>query len=139
MFSKITLIIACCLIFSACFFKGDKKLDIHFSADSSQIELSGIEDANLFQLHKYVADTAFAKTLLNVVVQDDGRELKDRMVTGSLQVQNKVLVFKPHQPFSKGTTYVVQTVLNSSFGKTRDILRADLGHNPKMQEKRLRR
>lgn len=139
MFSKITLIIACCLIFSSCFFKGDKSLEIHFSSDSTKIVFEGIEDANLFQLQQRIADTAFTETLVNVLVEDNGVELKDSVVKGSLIIENKALVFTPHQPFVKGATYVVQTVLNSSFGKTKDILKSDLGHTPKLQERRLER
>lgn len=138
MFSKITLIIACCLIFSSCFFKGDKSLDIRFSSDSTKIELNGIEDANLFQLRKYLTDSTFAETLLRVEAIDQ-EDSADSLIKGSLAIVDKALVFTPHQPFSKGTTYVVQTVLNSSFGKTKDILKADLGHNPKLQEERLQR
>lgn len=139
MFSKITLIIACCLIFSACFFKQSESLDIEFSADSSKIVLKGIEEANLYQLRQHLADAAFTETLINVLVEDNGVELKDSVVKGSLIVENKALIFTPHQPFVKGTTYVVQTVLNSSFGKTKDILKSDLGHTPKLQEKKLER
>lgn len=139
MFSKITLIIACCLIFSSCFFKGDKSLDIRFSSDSTKIELNGIEEANLFQLRKYLADTAFAETLLSVEAADQENQGADSLIKGNLKVVGNTLVFTPHQPFIKGTTYVVQTVLNSSFGKTKDILKSDLGHNPKLQEKSLER
>jgi len=139
MFSKITLIIACCLIFSSCFFSGDKKLDIHFSGDSTKIVLSGIEEANLYQLQKYLSDTAFVETLLNVQAVGQESQEADSLIKGSLEVVDKALVFTPNQPFSKGTTYVVQTVLNSSFGKTKDILKADLGHTPKLQERRLER
>lgn len=139
MFSKITLIIACCLIFSSCFFKGDKSLEIHFSSDSAKIELNGIEDANLFQLRKHLADTAFVETLLSVEAVEQAGQGADSLVKGSLEVVDKTLVFTPHQPFVKGTTYVVQTMLNSSFGTTKDILKSDLGHTPKLQERRLER
>ena len=137
MFSKITLIITCCLIFSSCFFKRDKSLDIHFSSDSTKIVFEGIEDANLFQLRKHLADTTFAETLLSVEAVDQEGQGVDGLVKGSLEVVDKTLVFTPHQPFVKGTTYLVQTVLNSSFGKTKDILKSDLGHTPKLQEKSL--
>ncbi|RWU07574.1 hypothetical protein [Pedobacter chitinilyticus] len=139
MFSKITLIIACCLIFSSCFFKGDKSLDIRFSSDSTKIELNGIEEANLFQLRKHLTDTVFAETLLSVEAVDQENQGADSLIKGNLEVVGNTLVFTPHQPFIKGTTYVVQTVLNSSFGKTKDILKSDLGHNPKLQEKSLER
>jgi len=139
MFSKITLIIACCLIFSACFFKGDKSLDIRFSSDSTKIVLVGIEEANLYQLRQHLADTAFAEALLSVEAVDQESQGADSLIKGSLQVVDKTLVFTPQQPFVKGTTYVVQTVLNSSFGKTKDILKSDLGHNPKLQERKLER
>ncbi|WP_343530714.1 hypothetical protein [Pedobacter sp.] len=123
---------------SSCFFKEDKSLDIRFSSDSTKIVLSGIEDANLFQLRKYLKDTAFAETLLSVEVV--GQENKaDSLIKGNLEVVDKTLVFTPRQPFVKGTAYMVQTVLNSSFGKTKDILQSDLGHKPKLQEERLER
>ncbi len=139
MFSKITLIIACCLIFSSCFFRGDKKLDIRFSSDSTKIVLGGIEEANLYQLQKYLTDTAFAQSLLNVEAVDQEGQGADSLIKGNLTIVDKTLVFTPRQPFTKGTTYLVQTVLNSSFGKTKDILKADLGHTPKLQEKSLER
>ena len=139
MFSKITLIIACCLIFSSCFFKGDKSLDIRFSSDSTKIELNGIEEANIFQLRKHLTDTVFAETLLSVEAVDQENQGADSLIKGNLEVVGNTLVFTPHQPFIKGTTYVVQTVLNSSFGKTKDILKSDLGHNPKLQKKSLER
>jgi len=139
MFSKLTLILACCLVFSSCFFKGNHDLDINFSADSTEIVIKGMEDANLFQLQKHLTDTAFTETLLNVAVEDDEQQLKDSIIEGNLRIQDKALIFTPREPFAKGTTYVVQTVLNSSFGKTKDILKSDLGHTPKLQEKRLKR
>jgi len=139
MFSKITLFAACCLFFTSCSFNRGEDLSITFSADSSKIVFAGIEETNLYQLKQALNNNSINANLVNVVQIDDDFPDKDKDIDGKLSVVGNDLLFTPDSALIKGRKYLIRTVLQSSFGKTSDILKSDLGHNIKWKEKILQR
>lgn len=139
MFSKITLFATCCLFFTSCSFNKEKDLNIAFSSDSSKIVFTGIEEANLFQLKQMLSNNAVNANLVNIVQIDDDFPDNDKDINGKLSVVGSDLFFTPDSAFVRNRKYLIRTVLQSSFGKTSDILKSDLGHNIKWKEKILRR
>lgn len=138
MFNKITFLLCCCFFFSACFLKSDSALQINFSSDSTKIVISGVEEANLYQLKNKLDNDSLSRSLVSVaeLADDTGT---DRIVQGKLMVDKKAVYFLPEQAFRKGRTYAVSTVLNASFATKVDILKSDVGHAVKPQEKILKR
>lgn len=134
MFSKITLLLVCCLIFTSCNSKKDSKFDIHFSTDSSKIIFSGIDEVSIFQAQKNNPDN-----LISVLSIASNNTEQEKLISGQIEIEGQNLIFTPDTPFVKGQSYLVHTILNSSFGKTTDILKSDLGHTVKTHERILKR
>jgi len=134
MFSKIILFLVCCLIFTSCNSKKDSKFDIHFSTDSSKIIFSGIDEVAIFQAQKNNPDN-----LISVFAIASNSAEQEKPISGQIEIEGQNLIFKPDAPFVKGQSYLIRTMLNSSFGKTTDILKSDLGHTIKAHEKILNR
>jgi hypothetical protein len=138
MFNKITFLLCCCLFFSACFSKSENALEINFSTDSTKVVFEGIEQANLYQLKRNLNDS-ISTSLVSVVDLVEAKLGGDKLVAGKLIVDRDVVYFVPEQPFKKGHSYWINTVLNASFATKQDILKSDVGHNVKPQEKILKR
>ena len=135
MFSKLTLIGFCCLIFLSCSSEEQNELKINFSPDSTTIIFSGLDEVNIFRAKEQM--DSLASELISVIeTADDGRE---KPFTGKTIIEGNSLTFVPDTPFVRGRSYIVQTLLNSSFGKTTDVLKADVGRSVKRQEKILER
>lgn len=134
MFSKITLFFVCCLIFTSCNSKKDSKFDIHFSTDSSKIIFSGIDEVAIFQAQKHNPDN-----LISVLTIAGDNTAQEKLISGQIEIKGQHLTFVPDTPFVKGQSYLVRTILNSSFGKTTDVLKSDLGHTVKTYERILKR
>ncbi|RZL39878.1 MAG: hypothetical protein EOP00_27360 [Pedobacter sp.] len=134
MFSKLTLIIACCLFFS-CSSERKASLAINFSPDSTAIIFSGLDEVSLFRA-KEQADS-LSNELFSVI--EMSAESMEKEIVGKTFIKDNTLTFVPDSPLVKGKTYLVQTLLNSSFGKTADILKSDVGRTIKRQEKILER
>lgn len=138
MFSKITLIIVCCLIFIGCS-SHEKTLTIDFTTDSNAIVVSGLDDANLYKAEQLLLTDSLSEALVSVVKLADAENTKEYELKGKLMIKAADLLFYPDTPFTKDHRYMVRTILGSSFGKTKDILKAKLGHDLKVQEQILRR
>jgi hypothetical protein len=130
MFSKLTLIIVCCLIFSSCSSKNE--LEINFSSDSTTILFTGLDEVSLFRAKQQT--DSLAQELVSVFESGENSGV-EKQVAGKIEIKKDTLIFKPKKSFVKDNEYLVQTVLNSSFGKTEDILKADIGKTVKRQEK----
>lgn len=130
MLSKLTLIIVCCLIFSSCSSK--KELEINFSSDSTTILFTGLDEVSLFRAKQQT--DSLAQELVSVFESGENSGV-EKQVAGKIEIKKDTLIFKPKKSFVKDNEYLVQTVLNSSFGKTEDILKADIGKTVKRQEK----
>ncbi len=139
MFNKITFLLCCCLLFSACFSKSDSAININFSSDSSKIVISGVEEANLYQLKNKLDNDSLSHKLVSVTAFAEDASGADELVRGKLTVEKNLVYFSPEQTFKKGYSYAVSTVLNASFATKADILKSDVGHSVKPQEKILER
>lgn len=136
MFSKLTLFIVCCLIFSSCSLKKENELEINFSSDSTTIVFTGLDEVSLFRAKQQT--DSLAQELASVFESGENSGV-EKQVLGKIEIKGDRLIFKPQKPFVKGNEYLVQTVLNSSFGKPEDILKADIGKTVKRREKVLQR
>lgn len=136
MFSKLTLIIACCLFFS-CSSERKASLAINFSADSTAITFSGLDEVSLFRAKEQT--DSLSNELISVIEINEKDVGQEKQINGRLLIKGNSLTFIPETPFIKGNQYLVQTLLNSSFGKTVDILKSDVGRTIKRQEKILER
>lgn len=139
MFNKITVLIYCCFFLSACFSGNDSSFDIDFSADSSKIVISGVEEANLYQLKKNLNNDSLSSKFVTVMEIAANASAADQPLAGKLVVNGNLVYFKPEQAFIKGRNYWVSTVLNTSFATKAAVFKADVGHAVKPQEKILRR
>jgi hypothetical protein len=136
MFSKITLFTLCCLVFGGCFFKNKQELSISFSKDSSGVIISGINEIDSYQLQQQLTIDSLKHLPGLVEIRD---EQIDSLIVGEFFWLNNTLIFSPNTPFVKGSTYVITTVLNSSYGTAKDILIGNLGKQIKGHEEKLRR
>lgn len=137
MFSKLTLILACCLYLLSCSSNEQDSMQIDFSKDSTAIIFSGLDEVSAFRA-KEQADS-IVKELISITEISKAEEGLEKLVGGSINVKGNEITFIPDTPFVKGRSYLVQTLLNSSFGKTTDILKSDMGKTIKRQEKILER
>jgi len=135
MCSKLTLFTLCCLVIS-CSLKKDQKLNIDFSSDRTAIVFTGLDEVSLFRA-KQQADS-LSQELVRVFESDENSG-SEHQVLGKIAFREDTLVFTPQKSFVTGKAYLVQTILNSSFGKTEDILKSDMGKTVKRQEKVLLR
>jgi len=131
MFSKLTLFTLCCLVIS-CSLKKDEKLNIDFSSDRTAIVFTGLDEVSLFRAKQQT--DSLTQELVRVFESDENSGL-EQQVLGKIAFRKDTLVFTPQKPFVKGKAYLVQSLLNSRFGKTEDILKADMGKTVKRQEK----
>ena len=122
----------------------NNKLLIDFSADSSIVQISGMNEKSLAYLKNGLVSTqideAF-KDLVSVVQTPNNDDTVGREVVwkGTLEMSGDTLFFKPENKFVKGQTYLVQTVIGSEFGSGVDLITSDVGDHVKPQEKLLKR
>lgn len=142
MFKKIKLFyVVFCVFLTACTSTKNKPLSIHFSTDSARIIISDIEPAGLFQLKKYMATDSAYQTLVSVLqtpAENDSVSMEMEW-PGKLTVEGDSLLFTPNQPFTKGKNYLVETMINVEFASGKDIVRSEVGHHLKAQQKMLER
>lgn len=139
MFNKITFLLCCCFYLASCFSKSESAIDINFSTDSTKIAFKGIEEANLYQLKQRLANDSLNAGLINVVDLAEDHLGSEKIVAGKIMMDGGVVYFIPKRPFEKGHNYWITTVLNASFATKQDILKSDVGHSVKPQEKILKR
>lgn len=137
MFSKLTLLGICCFVFSSCSSKKEKELAINFSTDSTCILFTGLDEVSLFRI-KEQTDSLLNDLIIISELNEDAAA-QEVAIKGKMLLQNDTLAFIPNTPFVKGKTYFIQTLLNSSFGKTEDVLKADVGKTVKKRERTLKR
>lgn len=113
-----------------------KPLAIGFSADSTAIVVSGIEEKGLLQLKNNLAtDTAYQQlvSVLQTPAEDDSTSMETEW-PGKLSIKGDSLWFVPASPFVKGKNYLVETMLNTQFASGGDIVRSKVGHAVKPQQ-----
>lgn len=137
MFKYIVLfILVCCF---GCSTSNSEPISICFSADSNKILISNIDPAGLYQIKNNIkTDTMYQKlvSVLQTPAEDDSVSMEMDW-PGTLSVAGDSLVFIPNKPFVKGKNYLVETMINSKFASGADILKSDVGHSLKPQQKTL--
>lgn len=124
------------MVFS-CFSGRENVLEIKFSSDSTAIIFNVSDEVNLFWAKEQI-DT-LAGELISVIEIADEYAGSEKHIEGKIMVKGNSLVFMPKTPFVKGSQYLVSAIFSSSFGKTTDVLRSDVGKTIKRQEKILER
>lgn len=132
MFGKLTLFTLCCLVILSCSSK--KEVEIDFSSDRTTIVFKNLDEVSLYRSKQQL--DSLSSDLVNVFEMDEASGM-EKQVAGKLVSKGEILIFVPQQPFVKGREYEVQTLLNSSFGKSEDLLKADMGKTVKRQTKLL--
>jgi len=133
-------------LFSTCFLSQacnttEERLSIDFSADSSAIIIANIEPSGILQLKNHLeTDSAYQKlvTVLQTPADNDSTGMEIDW-PGKLVLNKDQLMFTPDTPFVKGKTYLVETIVNSRFASAKEILKAEVGHAVKSQQKVLKR
>lgn len=143
MFNKSILFIA--ILFSCltigCSNTNSKPLAINFSKDSAQIEITNINEAGLFQLKNNLkTDSSYQKlvSVLQTPADDDSTSMEMEW-QGKLDLKGDTLLFIPKKPFEKNKLYLVETMINVQFAKSSEIVKSDVGHQVKPQQKYLTR
>ena len=133
---KVFLVIFCGFLFS-CNLSNNRTLKIDFSADSTTINCTNIDPAGLRQLKNNLkTDSAYQKlvSVLQTPADDDSTSMEIAW-PGKLIMQGDTLVFTPDSTFKKGKTYLVETMLNTHFAIKKEVLRSEVGHTVKPQQK----
>lgn len=133
MFSKLTLFAICCFVFSSCSLKKGKEVEINFSTDSTAILFTGLDKVTLFRVKEQT--DSLLQELITVSELNEDRKAQEIAIKGKTFIKNDTLAFIPDLPFESGRSYLIKTLLNSSFGKTEDILKGDVGKSIKQKEK----
>lgn len=130
-----------CLCLVACTTANYTPININFAADSNSIIISNIEKAGLFKLKANLQiDTTYQNlvSVLQTPAEDDSTSI-EKVWPGRLSLQGDSLVFTPDTPFVKGKYYLVETMLNTKFATSREIVTADVGHALKPKQQLLKR
>ncbi|WP_199117234.1 hypothetical protein [Pedobacter sp. ASV28] len=142
MFNKLSLITICATLLFAHCSNSNQELDIRFSNDSTKIILGNIEERNLYQLQNYLNNDSLSRQLVSVSLlpsNGDTASATEKIIEGQLSLHKGQVIFNPKIPLVKGSTYLVESLLNSSFGETADILKGRVGNRIKLQQKKLTR
>ena len=137
---KIFLFIFCGFLL-ACNSSNDTTLRIDFSADSTKIVCSNIDPVGLLQLKKNLKTDTMYQNLLSVLQTPADNDSTSMEIEwpGKLSMQGDQLIFTPDTAFKKGKAYLVETMLNAQFASKKEILRSEVGHQIKLQQKILLR
>ena len=139
-YTKLLLVIIS-LILLSCDTTNNKPLLINFSADSTKIVIANIDPVGLAQLKNNLKTDSMYQKLVSVLQTpaDDNSTNMEIEWPGKLSMQGDSLIFMPDSAFKKGKTYLVETILNAKFASGKEILRSEVGHRIKAQQKTLRR
>ncbi|RZK60569.1 MAG: hypothetical protein EOO91_00840 [Pedobacter sp.] len=130
-----------CIALTACSSTNSKPLSIRFSADSSKIIISAINEAGLYQLKANIKiDSNYQKlvSVLQTPAEDDSTSMEIEW-PGRLNVAGDSLIFTPTLPFEKKKEYLVETILNAQFASGKDIVKSKVGFKVKAQQQILKR
>lgn len=130
-----------CLFLTACDTTNNKPLYIGFSADSTKIVVSGITAAAGYEIKKSLqANSAYQQLVSVTQIPADNETLAMEIdCPGKLMLSGDSLFFIPNQPFVKGKSYLVQSIINAKFATATEIIKAKVGHRVKAQQQVLKR
>lgn len=124
-----------------CSSANNKPLLIGFSTDSSAVVFKNIDAAGLLKLRNLPAGDSTLSRLVSVsaLLSSVDSLQKERLLAGTLQVNDSAVVFVPNRPFVKGRDYLVVSYLNVQFGSLKKMFKNELSYRVKPQEKILHR
>jgi hypothetical protein len=125
----------------ACGSTNSEPLSIQFSSDSSKIVIKNINDAGLYQLKTNLAtDSAYQKVVSVLQTPSDDDSLSMEIAyPGDLTIIGDSLIYTPKNEFVKGKVYLVETMINTQFAKSEEIIKSQVGRQIKAQQKILKR
>lgn len=131
----------CCVFLWACNGTKNKPLSIGFSADSSVIVIRNIDPVGLLQLKDHLATDTVYQTLVSVLQTPGDDDFTGREIDwpGVLSLKGNELLFTPKEPFEKGKSYLVATMVNASFSGVEDFIKDKGDYRVKAQEQVLKR
>lgn len=140
-FVKLTGMLCFLSLFLSCSDANNKPLSIAFSADSTKIIFSHIDQAGLQELRNKKNDDSLFNALVTVLQLSSEKDstFKEQPVAGLLHVRDDQLVFTPEKSFVKGQDYLVITHLNIRFGTASRVLKGQLSYSMKPQQQVLTR
>ena len=122
----------------SCSTSNNKPLSINFSADSANILIYNIYPAGLYKIKNNIkTDTLYQKLISVLQTPADDSTSKEIEWPGMLTTTGDSLFFTPDKPFVKGKRYLVETILNVTFASGKEIVKANVGHTVKAQQKTL--
>ena len=119
-------------LFVGCSISNNKPVLIGFTADSSAIRVQGINPVGLLELQKQMAKDSTSGEWVRVFT--NGKE-----VHGKVSMLDEEILFFPDTAFEKGQTYLVRTLLNTTFGDTDKVLKGKVSYQIQPQEVMLKR
>ena len=138
---KLSLFFALCAFFFSCNNHHNKALTIVFSADSSKIVISNIELAALLQVKNNIKTDTLYQKLVSVLVtpaENDSTSM-EREYAGILTMNGDALEFTPDSAFVRGKSYLVETILNASFGDVEKLVKGKARTNMNFKQQLLKR
>lgn len=141
MFKYIKFLVVVCVVIVACNSTNSKPLSIDFSSDSNKIIIKNINEAGLYQLKANInTDSNYQKlvSVLQTPTEDDSTSMEVEW-PGELTVIGDSLIFTPKLPFVKGKEYLIETIINAQFAKSKEIIKSKVGFKVKAQQQILRR
>lgn len=133
--------VAVIICLAGCSKANNEPVLISFSKDSSQIYISKINEVGLYQIKKNIGVDSAYQSLVSVLqtpAENDSTTM-EKEINGRLWMLGDILVFTPDTSFIKGKTYLIETVINTEFASTKDILTSKVGHKLKKQQAFLKR
>jgi hypothetical protein len=116
------------LFLFSCSSANNKPISIHFSADSSSIIFSGIDQAGFNQLRNTPGvDTSYQDMLaVFQTVSENDSTGKEEVLKGRVEFSDSTVVFRPAVPFVKGKQYMVISYMNVQFGGGAKLVKGKL-------------
>ncbi|WP_443936958.1 hypothetical protein [Pedobacter sp. MW01-1-1] len=112
---------------------------IAFTSDSSKIVIKNIQAVNLLQVKNSFKENLDSTYLISVYLtpgENDSLTMEHR-IDGNIKLEGDSLMFYPKQPFEKGKTYLVETVIGMDFANSKKILTGKLKSSVQRQKQLL--
>lgn len=143
MFNKVKIFATINLLWFliACGSTNSEPLSIQFSSDSSKIIIKNIHDAGLYQLKKNLSTDSAYQNIVSVLQTpgDEDSLAMEIMYPGDLSILGDSIIYTPKNAFVKGKVYLVETMINTQFAKSEEIIKSQVGRQLKAQQQILKR
>ena len=143
MFNKVKIFATINLLWFliACGSTNSEPLSIQFSSDSSKIIIKNIHDAGLYQIKKNLSTDSAYQNIVSVLQTpgDEDSLAMEIMYPGDLSILGDSIIYTPKNAFVKGKVYLVETMINTQFAKSEEIIKSQVGRQLKAQQQILKR